>query len=146
FGFAEDEGGAKALAVGVLELLAELLGFGMELDADAASAKLRGKLEIVVAAARVEHAEQSRRGRFSRLKPSQLFERGEQAIEAQRSADAGQLLSRVQAGQIIVPAAAGHAANGRQFVKLRFDDDAGVVVETAGDRRIEFYSRRRDAS
>src|SRR5688572_14557483 len=54
-GLADNNRGAKALAVGVLQLLAELLRLGIDLDAEARSAELRGELEIVVAARAVEH-------------------------------------------------------------------------------------------
>ena len=42
FAFAGDHGDAEAFAVGVLELLAELGGLGVDLDGEAGGAELRG--------------------------------------------------------------------------------------------------------
>ena len=51
FVFAHDDRHAKAAAVGVLQLLAQLLGFGIDFDAEARAAQLRGQPQIVVPAA-----------------------------------------------------------------------------------------------
>ena len=114
-------GDAEAAAVGVLELLAELLGFGIDLDAEAGGAQLRGQSEVVAEAGGVEVGDEDL-GRRARPARScfELFHRGQQAIEAERRADAGQLLLRVELGQVVVAAAAADAADRRAGRRASF--------------------------
>ena len=57
FVVAGDERDAEAALVGVLELLAELLRLGIDLDAEPGGAQLRGELQVVVEARGVEDRE-----------------------------------------------------------------------------------------
>src|SRR5688500_12335110 len=72
-GLSDNNGRAKALAVGVLKLLAQLLRLGIDFHANAGSAKLGGELEIIVAMAGVEQAHQHGRRRLGSLQPAELL-------------------------------------------------------------------------
>ena len=114
---AGDQGDAEAAAVGVFQLLAELLRVGKHLDADAGRPQRGRQPQIVVQAVLVEERNQHRGGRRNLLDHAQLFHRRQQPVEPQRGADARQLLRREQLGQIVVAAAGADAADAGQGVQ-----------------------------
>ena len=75
--------------------------------------------------------------RFHRGDPVEFFEAREQPVDAQRGADAGERLLRVESGEVVVPAARADAAERGQVVEKALEHDAGVVVEPAGNGGID---------
>ena len=137
----------KPLAVGVLQLLAEFLGFGINLDADARGAELRRR------------AGDSRPGGRRRSTAIEAPARAcEVAATSPSSSIAASSRSRpsdapTPGSSCLVNSPAG-CRSGRRSRRCRspgrssserFEDRAGVVVEAAGDRDVERQALARNA-
>ena len=121
--------------VGILHFGLELLLLGMKLRADPGLPQRRreadggGKI--------VRHRQQAvgRGGRKRIVEHSLLAEDVEQARQTDGDAYAGELAVGVVGGKIVVAAAGADRADLAVVVEGRFIDRAGVVVQTARDRR-----------
>ena len=75
----------------------------------------------------------------------QFLEAGQEPVDAQRRAHPRQRLLGVQAGEVVVAAARADTAEARQVVEEALEHDPGVVVEPAGDARIDHHAAGRHA-
>ena len=83
--------------------------------------------------------------RFLRRQPPQFLKPRQQPVDSQRGPHSGQRLLRVETGQIVVAATGTDAAERREFVEKTLQHDPCVVVEAAGDRRIDHHPSLRHA-
>ena len=71
----------------------------------------------------------------------ELFERRDEPVKTDGRAHAADALFRVESGQVVVAAARAYRADLGQVVQEGFVDDTGVIVEAAGDGRVEYKGR-----
>ena len=128
-----------ARAVGVLELLAELVVAAVDLDLEARGAQLGRDPRVVERerAARLRARAPRAIARRSAVDRCRARELREQPRRADRDADARQLALRVVLGEVVVAAARADRAEPRVIGQERLVDRAGVVVEAAHDREVD---------
>ena len=134
---ADDERRRKALLGRDLELLPHPLCLGKKLHSHAGRTEGRRDPQVVGEMCLVEEHEKHLGRRLHCRELAEFVEAGEQAVDAERRPDSGQRLLRVQPGEIVVAAARADAPERGQVVEEAFEHDACVVVEAAGDRRID---------
>jgi hypothetical protein len=133
----DDHGDLMPLLRAVSHLLADRDGIREDLGADARGAQPRGHLECDLGTRARELRHEDRRRGARRAQPARLVHQGEQPVEADRCAHAGQSSRREQARQIVVPSARGHAAVLLPALDGRLEDDAGVVIEATRQAQVD---------
>eukprot|EP00456_Euglypha_rotunda_P067890 TRINITY_DN58_c11_g1_i5.p1 TRINITY_DN58_c11_g1~~TRINITY_DN58_c11_g1_i5.p1 ORF type:complete len:914 (+),score=171.34 TRINITY_DN58_c11_g1_i5:4186-6927(+) len=140
-----DQSKFESLAVGVLQLFAELFCVGIDFGVDPFGSQGAADSQVVAQARGVELRDEDRRGGGLRAEQLEFFHGGQEAIEAEAGTDTGEAFLGEQSGEIVVASAGADAADAGKIAEECFVDRAGVVVEAAGDRDIEGNSFGRDA-
>ncbi len=125
-----------AAAIGVLDLLAELVGCRCDLAGDSPCAQASGNVLAVGPGRVVDHRDEDDRGHRPGHRDKVAAEQDRhQPRDAEGDADAGIRLPAV-GGQGVVASAGGDRAHGLESHELGLVDGAGVVVEAAGDAQV----------
>ena len=135
-----DEG--NRLLGGVVELLLELARFGVDFHGDAGLAESLRQRQDVAQLLGAHHGEQQPRRTAEVLREFlQPLENVVDAVRSEGNAHAGDVREAEDACEVVVAAAAADAADG-EVQGLHLEDGAGVVVEAAGEGKVDFHRLR----
>ena len=142
FGGAVDGDEGDGLLGGVVELLLELARFGVDFDGDAGFAEGLRQGQDVPELLGAHHREQEpRRAAQIGRELVQALEDIIDAVRAEGDAHAGDVREAEDAGEVVVAAAAADAADG-EVQRLHLEDRTGVVVEAAGEGKVDLHGLR----
>ncbi len=137
FGGAVDGDEGDGLLGGVVELLLQFAGFGVDFHGDAGFAQGLRKRNDILQFIGAHHGEEKlRRAAQFGGELVQALEDVVDAVGAEGDAHAGHAREAEDAGEVVVAAAAADAADG-EVQGLDLEDRAGVVVEAAGEGRFQ---------
>ena len=124
---------------------AEFLWFGEDFCGESVRAHHGSESEVVIDSLWVEEWNKDVSVGGQGWKFVEFFECREESIETEGGADAGKFLFSKEFSEVVVATAAADAADLRKFEKRCFENDSGVVIQTAGDGDVDFKAFAWDA-